>query len=276
MSPRAIALLGMLATLFVLIGSLFGLLGAAVTLAIAICIAFWSFWSVTSDVLTRTGASPCRDVHVLAMAASLAERAAIPVPPIYEIADVQPNAFAVGPNPQAAVVILTSALSAELTEPELRAVIAHELAHIRNRDTLVGTIAITFVNAIASLALILGLVGLVMRKHGGAAIIFLALLAPIIALILRFAMARSTEYRADRDAAQLCGHPRHLVSALRKLDELSRSVQGGSAALQPTFASLYIVDPLPQSWFGTLFSAHPPLARRIARLEAMTNDFNAE
>jgi heat shock protein HtpX len=266
----------MLAILFALIGSLFGIVGAAVALAIVVCLTFWSFWSAASDALACTGAVLCKDIHVLAAAAKLAERAAIPVPCIYEIEDAQPNAFAIGPNPQSAVVVLTSALSAELTEAELAAVVAHELAHIRNRDTLVCTIAATFVNAIASLALVLGLIGLAVRRHGGVAIIFLALLAPIIALILKFALSRSAEYRADRDAAALCGHPRYLISALQKLDLVSRSVQSNSAALQPAFASLYIVDPLPQSWLGMLFSAHPPLARRIARLEAMGNDFEGK
>lgn len=274
MSWRAVLLVGMLAALFAAIGSLFGMVGAAVALAIAIIISFWSFWSAAPNILAALHAVPCTDAGVLCATSVLAASAAIPTPFIYEIEDAQPNAFALGPNPQSAVVILTSALSAHLTRSEINAVIAHELAHIRNRDTLVCTIATTFVSAIASLALVLGLVGLAVRRHGGGVIIFLAILAPLIACILRFALSRSVEYRADRDAAYLCGRPRVLISALRKLDQFSHSIQSQSASAQPVLASLYIIDPLPKSWLGKIFCTHPPIAQRIARLEAMCDDFN--
>ena len=247
MSVRAVLLVAMLATLFAAIGSLFGVVGAAIALTMAIFISFWSFWSAAPSLLAQLHAVPCSDAGVIRATADLADSAAIPAPIVYEIEDTQPNAFALGPNPQSAVVILTSGLTAQLTRMELSAVIAHELAHIRNRDTLVSAIAATFVAAIASLAVLLGLIGLAVRRHGGGAIIFLAILAPLIACILRFALSRSVEYRADRDAARLCGHPRFLISALQKLEQSSRLIQSDSAALRPEFASVCIVDPFPQS-----------------------------
>jgi len=271
-SLRAVLLVVMLAALFAAIGSLFGVVGAAVALTVAIVISFWSFWSAAPNILAALHAVPCTDADVLCGTSVLAASAAIPAPFIYEIEDAQPNAFALGPNPQSAVVVLTSALSAHLTRTEINAVIAHELAHIRNRDTLTCTIATTFVDAIASLAVVLGLVGLAARRHGGGAIIFLAILAPLIACILRFALSRSVEYRADRDAARIIGHPRNLISALKKLDQFSHSIQSQSASAQPVLASLYIVDPLPQSWLGRIFCTHPPIAQRIARLEAIQDN----
>lgn len=194
----------------------------------------------------------------------------MPVPQLYEIEDIQPNAFAIAANPNSGVVVLTSALCAELNASELRAVIAHEIAHIRNRDMLTNTIATTFVGAIASLALLLGLLGIAARRYGGGFIILVAILAPLTGLILRLAISRSFEYRADRDAACLCGCTKDLISALRRLDALTRRIQCDTAVLNPAIATLFIVDPLPQSWLGALFSVHPPLEKRIARLEAMS------
>ena len=271
MNMRAVLLVVVLAALFAATGSLFGIMGAAVALTAAIFIAFWSFWSAASQILSQLNAVPCTDQRIVRATTVMAASAGIPTPLIYEIEDAQPNAFALGANPQSAIVILTSALSAHLTGPEINAVIAHELAHIRNRDTLAATIAMTFVGAIASLALLLGLIGFVVRRHGGGVIIFLAILAPLIALILRFALSRSVEYRADRDTAHLIGHPRDLIFALKKLDRISHDMQSQSAVQQPILASLYIIDPLPKSWLGKIFCTHPPMAWRIARLVAMDN-----
>lgn len=265
---RTAFLAGVLAALFAAVGSLFGVIGAAVALATAIVISFWSFWSAAPSLLARTNAVPCTNAAALEAVAELASRAGIPAPRIFEIADIQPNAFAIGANPESAVVILTSALCVQLSKAELRAVIAHEIAHIRNRDMLACTMATTFVGAIASLALLLGLLGFAARRNGGGVIILLAILAPLTGLILKLAMSRSIEYRADRDAAGLCGHPRDLISALRRLHALTGRIESDTAVLNPALASLFIVDPLPQSWLGALFSSHPPITDRIARLEA--------
>ena len=266
---RAVALLGVLIALFIAIGSLFGVLGAATALAMAIILCFWSYWSVVPSLLAQSNAVPSTDAAVLQATAELAARAGIPLPCVYEIDDAQPNALALGPNPEAAVLILTRALRRQLTSGELRAVIGHEIAHIRNRDTLSSTIAATLVGAIVSLASLLALIGLAARRRGGAAIIVLAALAPLIALIVKLAMMRSIEYRADRDGAHLCGGPEDLISALRKLDLLTKRTSSGAASIQPALAPLFFVDPLPDSWLGTLFSPHPTIASRIARLEAL-------
>lgn len=252
------------------LGSLFGLVGAAVALSAATVISFWSFWSAAPNLIARTHAIPVIDAGILRMVDDMAAAAGISSPGVYEIDESQPNALVIGGGEGTSTIILTSGLRSHLTDDELRAVIAHELAHIRNRDILTCTLAATLISAIIALALTLAIVvsGLSRQKGSSNTVVLLAVIAPVIAFILKFAMVRSIEYRADRDAAFLCGGPSDLISALCKLDRLSHQIKNGVALMHPRFASLSIVNPLPESWVS-LFSAHPPIARRVARLEAM-------
>jgi heat shock protein HtpX len=206
------------------------------------------------------------DPSLLTLVRDLAGRAGIPEPRLYEIDDSQPNALAVGPNPEASIIIVTSGLRRRLTRDELAAVLAHEIAHIRNRDVYAATLAATCVSAIFLLAIPVSVIGFALRRNGGGAMIAVAILAPAAALILRCAMARSVEYRADRDAADLCGDPEHVVMALRRTTSTRRRCQ--LAVHQPVLASMFFVDPLPDTWLGALLSSHPPIERRIARLHA--------
>jgi heat shock protein HtpX len=264
---RGVVFLGLLFGLFAAIGSLFGVVGAALALSVAIVLTFWSYWSAGHELIRRLEASPVMDQRTLRIAGELARRAGIPVPIVYEVADRQPNAVAVGPSPDRSAIIITSGIRACLSAEELAAVLAHEIAHIRNKDIFAGTLAATCVSVILVLAVPLVLLGIILRRNGGGAIIAIGILVPFAGLILRFAMARSVEYRADRDAAYLCGDANQLILALSRMSGLPRSCE--LAIREPIFASMFFVDPLPRTWIGRLLSSHPPTEKRIARLLAM-------
>ncbi len=272
MCARAVVLIGVQAVVFAAIGSLFGPVWSAAALAAGLFVSFWSFWSAGPRLLQQLDAVPCRREELTKATAALADRAGIPPPRLYEVDDDELNALAIGPTPESSVIVLTSGLLAHLSVPELRGVLAHEIAHIRNRDILACTIAATLVNAIASLATGLALVGLGMRRRGGGVIIALAIIAPLIALIVRLAMSRSIEYRADRDGAILCDGPGGIIGALQKLQKHADAKQTAPGRLYPELAPLLFVDPSSHSWLAALLGAHPPTQKRITRLEAMIVD----
>jgi len=265
---RAALLLLTMAGVFVAIGSLFGPVGAAFALALAVVTGFWSFWS-TAGKLAAIGAVEVTDPKIIAMVAGLAAKAGIPAPPVFEIPEKQPNALVLGPTPHQAALVLTTGLRKRLTDRELAAVVGHEIAHIRSRDTMSATIGVTILSAVTSLALLLGLLGFVLRRNGGGPLIALAILTPVLVLIVHLAASRSREYAADRFAAEMVGMDQ-MIAALRNLDISSRKSANTVAFNRPELASLFIVDPLPQSWLGRVFSTHPPLLKRIERLERMT------
>ncbi len=266
---RTVALLGLMAVVFTVIGSLFGAGGAAVALAMAAATALRSFWQTGPAILARCGARSVTDPNLIEAVQELAAKAGIPAPRILEIQEPHPNAFALGSNPAHASIILTVGLRRRLTYEELRAVMGHEISHITNRDTLSATLGVTLLSAIGRLALLLGLIGLAARRQGGGALMFLAIWLPFSALVLRLAMPRSQAYQADREGAVLCGSPDDLIRALIKLDASTRRVASITANDQPALAALFIVDPLPNLRVGRLFAAHPPIAKRIERLAAM-------
>jgi heat shock protein HtpX len=265
---RTSAMLAVMLGLFVAFGSLFGIEGAATALSLAIVTSVWSYYRSAPAILARCGVRHVNDSRLVQTVGELAAQANIPAPWLYEMGDRQPNAFAVGRCPGQACIIITTALRRRLNADEMRAVLAHEISHIANRDTLAATIGVTLLSAIATLAILLGIVGLAARRSGGGVLIFLAVLAPILALILHLARSRSAEYRADREGARLCGEPEHLISALTKLERATRRIQNNAASVQPAMAGLFIVDPLPNTRLGRLFASHPPIAKRIARLSA--------
>jgi heat shock protein HtpX len=264
---RTLVLLSLLLALFAGLSLLFDPTTAAAVLAVAIVLSFWSYWSVLPDFIASTDARLCDDPPILAAATELALRAGIPARPIYVVEDPQPNALALGSSVERSAVILTSGLCSALPDEEIKAVLAHELAHIRNRDVFAATLGLTFVQAILSLAALLGLVALLLDRRARPAVAAIALLGPLVALILRCALSRSAEYRADRDAAFLCGGPEPLICALRHLAQLTAKRRSRIAALSPAMASLFIVDPTPSSWLASLLAPHPPIERRVERLE---------
>jgi heat shock protein HtpX len=189
------------------------------------------------------------------------------MPHVFEVAAGQANAFAVGANPQQASLVLTDGLRGLLYGRELEAIIAHELGHIKTRDTLAATIGVSFLSAIVSLALVLGFFGLALRKDGGGVLIALALFTPVIAIILHLAASRSREYAADRYGATITSK-KAMISALRRLK--TEVEQPNEIAMRaPATASLWFVDPLAGTWLSRLFSTHPGIDKRIARLERL-------
>lgn len=210
----------------------------------------------------------------------LATQARIPMPKVYVIPSESPNAFATGRSPEHAAVAATEGILRLLTAEELEGVMAHELAHVRNRDTLVSAVAATLAGAIAMMgdwlrwAAIFG-AGRGEDEEGGspAASIALAIVAPIAAMLVQFAVSRSREFLADRAGAEICHRPLALASALGKLQAASRAAPMEEA--RPATAHLFIVNPLTARGLAHLFSTHPPVEERIARLQAMAGQAGA-
>jgi heat shock protein HtpX len=269
---RAALMLSAMGALFVWIGSLvFDEVGMAAALALAIVISFWSFWTTGAAIIQATGARELtveKDRALLDIVSKLSADAGLPMPRVFEISDGAPNALAVGANPGVASLILTKSIRKLLPKNQIAPLIAHELGHIKARDTLAATVGGMFLNAILSVALVLAFFGLAARKHGGGLMIALAIFTPIIALILHLAASRSREYEADRYGAELLGSPLPMIAVLRKLAALP--ARPNTYALHaPATASLWFIDPLAGTWLHNLFSTHPSTEKRIARLERL-------
>jgi heat shock protein HtpX len=272
-------LLVVLTCLLVLVGgAIGGRQGMTIAFILALVMNVGSYWFSDKIVLASYGARPVTEAEapeLYRIVRDLAARASIPVPPIYIIQDDSPNAFATGRNPQHAAVAVTEGILRIMTEDELRGVLAHELSHVKNRDTLIMTIAATIAGAITYLAQMAqwaAIFGGGRRSDneggGGSAIgaLLMAILAPIAAMLIQMAISRSREYEADASGAHLAGHASGLEHALQKLDMASRQVP---LEATPATAHLFIVNPLTSGGLASLFSTHPPIEERIARLRAM-------
>jgi heat shock protein HtpX len=209
----------------------------------------------------------------------LTQRSGLPMPKIYVIPADSPNAFATGRNPAHASVAVTAGILELLTDEELEGVLAHELGHVRNRDILISSVAATLAGAITWMAdmarwgMIFGGMGGGRdddRRGGGIGALIMIFLAPVAALLIQMAVSRSREYEADATGAHLTGNPYALASALGKLDAYSRRVP---MAGTPSTAHLFIVQPLLGINFSSLFSTHPPIAKRIERLTGRPAEF---
>jgi heat shock protein HtpX len=260
-------LLALLTAILLAIGFFFaGILGMTVMLVFAFLINFVTYWYSDRIVLRLYGAKPSDDKELNRMVGNMAREAGIPKPRVYMVPSDVPNAFATGRNPKHAALAVTQGLSI-LSHNEMEAVIAHEISHIKNRDTLIQTVAATIAGAISYLAY-LGYWSMFMgRRRDGSSIIGLVLIvifAPLAALIVRMAISRRREYKADFTGALLSKHPSDLASALRKISSVSSQnpMRGSSAT-----SHLWIVNPFKQDWFSSLFSTHPPLQHRIMQLE---------
>lgn len=205
--------------------------------------------------------------HAIRIVEDLSARAGISAPRVYLTDCAQPNAFSAGRGPNNAALVLSTGLLAKLDLHQLTGVIAHELAHIKNRDAMTMTAASTIVGTISTIASIAALVGFLSRRHGGWSLLGIALVAPLIAAFLRMAIGRSIEYEADRAGAEMCGHPEWIASALRKI--VGDQALNERAIAHPATASMFMVCPLPETWLRWIFDTHPPIEKRIARLERM-------
>jgi heat shock protein HtpX len=271
-------LLGLLTGLFIAIGGLLGgRSGMMIAFIMALVMNFVSFWFSDKIVLAMYGAQPIGEADapvVYRIVRNLATRAGIPMPRLYLIPSAQPNAFATGRSPRHAAVAVTEGIMRIMDETELEGVLAHELSHVLNRDVLVSTVAATLAGAIGMLAnmaqwgLMFGGARGDDEERGGnpIALLLTAILAPIAAMLVQLAVSRAREYGADASGARLTRRPLGLASALAKLHQASQVVPMDA---NPATAHLFIVNPLSAAGFARLFSTHPPIEDRIARLRAM-------
>jgi len=272
-------LLGALTGLLMLIGGWFGgQNGVIIAFFFAVIMNFGSYWFSDKIVLSIYHAQPVSEgeaPELHAMVKNLALRASIPMPKVYIIPGDTPNAFATGRNEQHAVVAVTEGILRILSRDELEGVIAHELTHIRNRDILIGSIAATLAGAIVMLANMAQWAAMFgggrNDDEGGGSNIFsliiMAVLAPIAATLIQMAISRSREYLADAGGAQISGKPYGLAGALEKLSRASQAIPMNA---NPSTAHMFIVNPLTGRSLMNLFSTHPPIEERIARLRSMT------
>ncbi len=270
-------LLAVLTVMLVLLGGAFGgRSGMVIALIFAFVMNFLSYWFSDRIVLAMYGAQPVSEADAPALHAivrRLATKASIPMPRIYLIPNDAPNAFATGRNPAHAAVAVTEGIMRILSEDELEGVLAHELAHVLNRDVLIGTIAATLAGAITYLAHMAQWAAMFGGRRdddeGGGnpiATLVLAIVAPFAAMLVQLAVSRSREFQADATGARLAGRASPLAHALGKLEAASQAVPMDAS---PATAHLFIVNPLSGESFTRLFSTHPPIQERIARLRAM-------
>jgi heat shock protein HtpX len=272
-------LLAVLTVMLVLIGgAIGGRQGMLVAFFVAVAMNFISYWFSDKMVLAAYGAQPIEEAaapRLYAIVHRLATRAGIPMPRVYLIPSETPNAFATGRNPEHAVVAVTEGIMRILDEEELEGVLAHELSHVKNRDVLISTIAATLAGAITYLAHMAQWAAMFGGRgrddeEGGSnpiAMILLAVLAPIAALLVQMAVSRSREFQADATGAKVAGKSWGLMKALEKLQMANQQMPMADAT--PATAHLFIVNPLSGATLMRLFSTHPPLEERIARLRAM-------
>ncbi|HSI41941.1 MAG TPA: zinc metalloprotease HtpX [Xanthobacteraceae bacterium] len=271
----AILLAGMTA-LFMAVGFLIGgRSGMMIALLVAGAMNVFSYWNSDRMVLSMYGAHPvdrASEPALYRMVEELAARGGLPMPRVYIMDNPQPNAFATGRNPQNAAVAVTTGLLRALTREEAAGVIAHELAHIKNHDTLTMTITATLAGAISMLAnfgMFFGGNRDNNQPFGVLGTIAMVILAPLAAMVVQMAISRSREYEADRLGAQICGQPLWLASALAKIANAAHAVPNMEAEHNPATAHMFIINPLSGARMDNLFSTHPATENRIAALNAL-------
>ncbi|MBI2149514.1 MAG: zinc metalloprotease HtpX [Acidobacteria bacterium] len=277
-TTKTIFLMVGLTVLLVLIGGAFGgRQGMIMAFMFATAMNMFTYWFSDKIVLRMYSAREVTEAEAPALYGvthNLALKMNMPMPKVYLIPSEAPNAFATGRNPKHAAVAATAGILRLLSREELEGVMAHELAHVRNRDILIGTIAATFAGAISMLANMAQWAMIFGGGHrddddnpGGAfGAIAMIIIAPIAALLIQMAISRSREYQADATGARMCGNPLWLANALRKLHVASQQVP---MQANPATAHMFIVNPLRGGGITSLFSTHPPMEERVARLETM-------
>jgi heat shock protein HtpX len=247
--------------------------GMAIALVIALAMNAFSYWNSDKLVLKMYGAREV-DARVApslyGIVEQLAHRGGLPMPRVYIIENPQPNAFATGRNPENAAVAATTGLLQILDHDEFAGVMAHELAHIKNRDTLIMTVTATIAGALgmlANFALFFG--GNRNNPLGFVGTILVMILAPVAAMLVQMAISRTREYGADRIGAEICGQPMWLASALQKLEAGAQQIDNPAAEDNPATAHLFIVNPLHARAVDSMFSTHPSVENRVRKLREM-------
>lgn len=278
---KTLVLMVFLSVFFIFVGSLIGgKQGATFALIMALGMNFFAYFFSHKIVLAMYGAKEVSEAEapeLYNIVRRLAQKAELPMPKVYIIDSEQPNAFATGRSPKHGVVAVTTGIMRILSREELEGVIGHELAHIKHRDILISTIAATIAGAISYLAQMAMWANIFGGRHddeegGGHPIVALLMMiiAPLIAMIIQLAISRSREYAADEDGARIAGNPLYLSNALRKLHYASQTIPMDA---NPGTAHMFIVNPLSGKTLMKLFSTHPPIDERIARLEAMARRY---
>ncbi len=276
---KTVFLMTLMMVLFLLVGDLIGgRSGMTVAFIFAIAMNFGSYWFSDKIVLSMYKARPVTQQEapeLYAVVQRLAQSAEIPLPKVYIIDDQTPNAFATGRSPEHAAVAATSGILSMLNQDELAGVLGHELAHVKHRDILTGTIAATLVGTITFIAQMAGWAMMFTgrasdRDDDGLASLFLIILAPIAATLLQLAISRSREYAADAGGAHYSHNPLALASALQKISKGNQLKPVSNVG--PATAHMFIVNPLSGKSLMKLFSTHPPIEERIKRLRDMAAD----
>ncbi len=278
---RAWLLMGLLTILLVLIGNkVGGQSGALLFFLIALGMNFFGYYFSDKIAISMTGSQPLAEheaPELYDIIRNLAARAGLPMPRVYRTPSPQPNAFATGRNPANSAVAVTDGLMQMLNRTEVEGVLAHELAHIKNRDVLVGTVAAALAGAITMIAnmlqwgLIFG-IGRDNEEEGGSGLLGLAgtflmiILAPIAATLIQLAISRTREFQADATGARIAGRADGLASALLKLERAASRIP---MQVNPATSHLFIVNPLSGEAFARLFSTHPPIPERVKRLQQL-------
>ena len=262
-------------------GALGGQSGMLIALLFAAGMNIYAYWFSDKAVLKMYGAQEVTPDNAefrsyYNMVKELAQNAELPMPKVYVINEQQPNAFATGRNPEHAAVAATVGIMQILSERELRGVMAHELAHVKHRDTLTSTISATMAGAISSIAQFGMFFGGGRGDDGERNVspivsILLMFLAPLAAALIQMAISRSREFEADRKGAEICKDPKSLASALEKIHNYAHQIPNQTAEMHPETGQMMIINPLSGVSFDSLFSTHPKTEERVARLMAMAN-----
>jgi heat shock protein HtpX len=260
---RTWILLAALTGLFIAVGAIIGgNQGMVIAFGFALLMNVFAYWNSDRLVLSMYGAQPVAEQdapQLYATVRELTQRAGLPMPKVYIVQNDQPNAFATGRNPQHATVAVNTGLLKLLTPEEVAGVLSHELAHVRNRDSLTMTMTAVFGGSGDRRSNPLGPIG----------VLLVMLFAPLAATLVQLAISRTREYEADREGSIISGHPLWLASALGKLEQGARAIDNPTAESHPASASLFIVNPLHRGGMSGLFMTHPPIEERIRRLQAM-------
>ena len=279
-TTKTVFLMAVMTVLLVFAGSLIGGKGGMmIAFVMALVMNVGSYWFSDKIVLRMYGGQELTQAdapELFQITRELAANGGLPMPKVYLIRGDQPNAFATGRDPDHAAVAVTEGIMRLLSRDELRGVIAHELAHVKHRDILIGTIAATMAGAISMIAnmaqwaMIFGGGRSSDDREGGSPIggLVMMIVAPFAAMLIQMAISRSREFMADEGGAQMAGNPMSLANALRKLETRAHQIPMDAS---PSTAHMFIVNPLSGGGIMKLFSTHPPMEERIARLEAMAS-----
>jgi heat shock protein HtpX len=280
---RTAMLLAGLTALFMGVGYLFGGAGGAmIALLIAAAMNLFTYWNSDRMVLSTYGAQEVDRAaapELYDLVAHLASRAGLPMPRVFLMDEAQPNAFATGRNPENAAVAVTTGLVQQLSREELSGVIAHELAHIKNHDTLLMTVTATIAGAISMVAQFGMFFGGHRDSNSGPGVvgsILMMILAPLGAMLVQMAISRTREYAADNLGARIAGQPMWLASALMKIENAAHQVPNMEAERNPATAHMFIVNPLSGHGMDNLFATHPSTENRIAALQQLAAELGSQ